>query len=58
MQGQVDKTNFNYVLSTRSSLITNTYAWFIHVILESQESEIRRIKVQGQPRQIIPETVS
>jgi hypothetical protein len=28
------------------------------IILAIQEAEIRRIKVQSQPRQIIPETLS
>jgi hypothetical protein len=30
--------------------------WFMPVILATQKAEIRRIKVQRQPRQIFPET--
>jgi hypothetical protein len=32
--------------------------WFMSVILATQEAEIRRIKVQSQPRQIVLETLS
>jgi hypothetical protein len=32
--------------------------WLTLVILATQETEFRRIKVQGQPRQIIHETLS
>jgi hypothetical protein len=32
--------------------------WLMPIILAIQEAEIRRIKVQSQPRQIIPETLS
>jgi hypothetical protein len=32
------------------------HQWFTHVILATWEAEIGRIKVQGQPGQIIPET--
>jgi hypothetical protein len=39
-------------------LNTNTYAWLTPVILASEEAEVRRIKVQGQPRQIALETLS
>jgi hypothetical protein len=39
-------------------LNTNTYVWLIPVILASEEAEIRRMKVQGQPRQIVLETLS
>jgi hypothetical protein len=32
--------------------------WLMPVILASQEAEIKRIKVRGQPRQIVCETLS
>jgi hypothetical protein len=32
--------------------------WLIPVILATQEAEIRRIKVESQPRQIVNETLS
>jgi hypothetical protein len=32
--------------------------WFTPVILATQEAEIRRIMVQGQPGQIVHETLS
>jgi hypothetical protein len=32
--------------------------WLTPIILATQEAEIRRITVQSQPRQIIPETLS
>jgi hypothetical protein len=32
--------------------------WFMPVILATQKAEIRRIMVQSQPEQIVPETLS
>jgi hypothetical protein len=32
--------------------------WLVPVILATQKAEIRRIKVQGQPRQIVHKTPS
>jgi hypothetical protein len=32
--------------------------WLMNVIPATQEAEIRRIVVQSQPRQIVPETLS
>jgi hypothetical protein len=34
------------------------HRWFMLVILASQETEIRRIEVQSQPRKILCETLS
>jgi hypothetical protein len=58
MQGQVGKTNSNCVWLQEVHLNTNTYARLTSVILPIQEAEIRRIKVQGQLRQIVLETLS
>jgi hypothetical protein len=34
------------------------YQWLTPVILATQKTEIRRIAVQGQPRQVVLETLS
>jgi hypothetical protein len=34
------------------------YLWLTPVILATQETEIRRIEVRSQPRQIVQETLS
>jgi hypothetical protein len=37
---------------------TARHQWFTPIILTTQEAEIRKIKVQSQPGQIIQETLS
>jgi hypothetical protein len=34
------------------------YQWLMHIILGTQEAEIRRIAVRNQPRQIVPKALS
>jgi hypothetical protein len=46
-------------VKTNLSLEKNKTSWaLVAVILATQEAEIRKIKVQSQPRQIVPETLS
>jgi hypothetical protein len=58
MQGQVGKANSICVWLQEVYLNTNTYAGLTPIILSSQEAEIRRIRVEGQPGQIVVETLS
>jgi hypothetical protein len=37
---------------------TASHQWFTHVILVTLEEVIRRIEVQGQPRQVVHEILS
>jgi hypothetical protein len=55
---QVGKINSNCVWLQELHLNTNTYARLTPVILATQEAEIRRIKIQDQPWQIVLETLS
>jgi hypothetical protein len=48
--GRVQKDNKN--------LQWARHQWLMPVVLATQETEIRRIKVQGQLEQIVPETLS
>jgi hypothetical protein len=38
--------------------VTTDFRWFMPVILAAQETEIRRITIQSQPRQTVSETLS
>jgi hypothetical protein len=58
MKGKVGKTDSNCVYLQELHLNTNTYARLTPVILATQEAEIRRIKIQDQPWQIVLETLS
>jgi hypothetical protein len=54
------KTSLGYVVRScsKQNKIQLGTQWLTPVILATQEAEIRRIAVRGQPRQIVRETLS
>jgi hypothetical protein len=50
------RTDTRVQFSTKKSIARSQ--WLMSVVLATQEAEIRRIMVQSQPRQMVPETLS